>query len=96
MIIEMFLVAVMWAVRLILMPIDALVSSLIPNLAQALSDAATFITYMSQALGWAVSAAGIPYSTVALIATVTIFKLTLPINIWLIKLGVKWWATLKP
>jgi len=82
--------------KLILAPIDYLIQQFIPGLSDALTAVGDFLTLVATGLGWAVSAAGIPVASLALIATYWIFKLTLPWNIFLIKLAVKWFKALKP
>lgn len=83
-------------VKLVLFPIDVLIKNALPGLNEALGNVGDFLTLVGSGLGWAISAAGIPYSVIALIGTYYIFKLTLPINIWVIKLAIKWFRVFKP
>jgi hypothetical protein len=83
-------------VKIVLLPIDLLIKNALPNLNDAFANVGEFITLIGSSLGWAISAAGIPYSVIALIGTYYIFKLTLPINIWVIKLAIKWFRVFKP
>lgn len=82
--------------QLILMPIDWLIKTAIPSLAQGLTDIASFLVLMAQGLGWAISASGLPPALLVLIALYTIFKLSVPIQLWFIKLAVSWYRALKP
>jgi hypothetical protein len=92
-----FVIAVAFLLlKIILAPIDLLISSLLPALDQTLTNIGSFLTIISSSLGWAISASGIPYSALALIGSYFIFKLTLPINVWLVKLSIKWYKAIKP
>jgi len=83
-------------VQLILLPIDALIDHFLPGLADAFTAIATLLSLIASGLGWAISASGVPYAAIALIGTYWIFKLTLPWNIFLIKLAIKWYNAFKP
>lgn len=82
--------------KLILAPIDYIISQAFPALSNGLTAVGGFLTIVAQGLGWAISASGIPYFAIALLASYFIFKLTVPINLWLIKLALSWYRTLKP
>lgn len=82
--------------KIILAPIDYVIQQAFPALSSGLTAVGSFLLLIAQGLGWAISAAGIPYYAVALIASYYIFKLTIPFNIYMIKLALGWYRTLKP
>jgi len=87
---------VIFLIKLLLYPIDLLVATFLPELSNAFSDISAFLEQIFQYMGWAIAATGIPYAALSMIATYWIFKLTLPLNVWFVKLGVKWFRALKP
>lgn len=87
---------VLLLVKIILMPIDYIIAQFIPTLSDALTAIGQFLTLIASGLGWAISASGIPYFAIALVATYGIFRLTLPIQMYFVKLAIKWYTTLKP
>lgn len=87
---------VFFIVKVILLPIDLLLQQFIPSVSDAFTKVGEFLEIVASGLGWAISAAGIPYSAVALVATYLIFKLTFPIIAWGVKLAIKWYVALKP
>lgn len=89
------MVAVMIIVRILLAPIDLLIATLMPDLSAGLNAVGEFLTMVASGLGWAISAAGIPWFAIALIGSFYIFKLTIPLNVWAIKLAFKWYRTIK-
>lgn len=87
---------VFFVIKILLLPIDMLIQQFIPSLTDAFTAVGNFLSLIAEGLGWAISAAGIPYAAIALIATYWIFKLSFPIIIWGIKLAIKWYVALKP
>lgn len=83
-------------VSIILLPIDALITSLLPDLADALSSVGEFFQIISQSLGWVISATGISNKTILVIVIYYTFKLTAPLLVYMIKLAIKWYDKLKP
>lgn len=92
-----FLIAiVLLLLKIILAPIDFLISQALPDISQGLTAIGTFLTTALTNIGWVISITGIPAVAIALIVAYWVFKLTLPINIWVIKLAVNWYHRLKP
>jgi len=87
---------IMMGVKILLLPIDLLIQNTMPEFSDTLTAIANLFTLIGTGIGWAIAAAGLPFAVVALVVTYTIFKLTLPLQIWFIKLGLKWYRTLKP
>lgn len=87
---------VFFLIKIILLPIDLIIAQFIPSVSSAFTAVGEFLELIASGLGWAISAAGIPYSAIALVATYLIFKLTFPILMWAIKLAIKWYNAFKP
>lgn len=83
-------------IKVLLLPIDLLIQQFIPSVSSALTSVGNFFELLAQGIGWAISASGIPYASIALIATYYIFKLSFPIIMWGVKLAIKWYVALKP
>jgi len=83
-------------IKVILLPIDLIIAQFMPGVSSAFTAVGSFLTLIATGLGWAISASGIPYSAIALVATAMIFKLSFPIVMWSIKLAIKWYVALKP
>lgn len=96
----MIITALLWVivtlVNLILMPIDALITNLLPALGTMLANFASLLTIIFSTIGWAISASGIPGAMIALIVSYYIFVLTIPSAIYMFKLILRWYHYLKP
>jgi len=93
---NVILALVLKIVALILLPFDYLISSLLPSLSDGLTAIGNFLAILTQGLGWAISLSGIPSFVIALVATAYIFRLTIPFNLWMVKLALNWYRALKP
>jgi len=87
---------VSFLIHLILLPIDLLIESLLPELSEVFTSISDFLSLALSNVGYALSITGIPPAAIALVAAFWVFKLTLPINVWFIKLALGWWHKLKP
>lgn len=87
---------VLMLLKLLLMPIDYLIGQTIPSLANAFQAVGTYLTTILTNIGWALSITGIPAIAFGIVAGYWVFKLTLPINVWFIKLAINWYHKLKP
>lgn len=83
-------------VSLILAPIDALITSALPDLSNALTAIGQFLNLIAQGIGWGVSATGLSNEALSLIALYFAFKLTAPMLFYMIKLALSWYNRLKP
>lgn len=83
-------------VSLILSPIDALITSALPDLAKALNAVGEFFNLISTGIGWVVSSLGLSNETLSLIVLYFTFKLTAPMLFYMIKLAISWYNKLKP
>lgn len=82
-------------IALLLTPIDNLILSLLPDLSNALTAIGSYLNIIAGSIGWAISLSGLSSSTISLIITYYVFKLTAPITFYLIKLAVAWYNKLK-
>lgn len=82
-------------INLITTPIDAVITAVAPGTADALSNVADYLDIITSGLGWAISVTGIPPAMIALIGFFFIFKLTVPMNLYFLKLAAKYWTTVK-
>ena len=83
-------------VSIILTPIDALITSALPSLDNALTAVASFFTYIGSSIGWVISLTGLSSETISLIVLYFTFKLTAPMLFYMIKLALSWYNKLKP
>lgn len=83
-------------VSLILLPIDALILSILPDLSNAFTAIGSFLNLISTGLGWAVSLTGLSSATISLIVSYWTFTLTAPMLFYMIKLALSWYNKLKP
>lgn len=83
-------------VSIILTPIDALITSALPSLDNALTAVASFFTYIGSSIGWVISLTGLSSETLSLIVLYFTFKLTAPMLFYMIKLAISWYNKLKP
>lgn len=83
-------------VSVILTPIDALISSALPSLDNALTAVANFFNYIGSSIGWVISLTGLSSETLSLIVLYFTFKLTAPMLFYMIKLAISWYNKLKP
>lgn len=82
-------------VSVILSPIDNLIVSYLPDLSNGLSAIGQLFSTIGTSIGWAISLIGISSECIALIVTYYVFKLTVPMLFYLIKLALAWYNKLK-
>lgn len=83
-------------VSVILSPIDALITSALPDLSNALTAIGAFFNLIGNGIGWAISVTGLSSNTISLIVMYYVFKLTAPMLFYMIKLALSWYNKLKP
>lgn len=83
-------------VSVLMTPIDSIIESLLPDLANALTAVGNFFSLISQSIGWCVSILGLSNETLSLIVMYFTFKLTAPMMFYMIKLALSWYNRLKP
>lgn len=82
--------------RLILMPIDALISTALPSLETAFTAIGSLFTTISTVVGWGLSLLNISSFALNFIVAYYVFVLTVPIFVWTFKLVIRWYNKLKP
>lgn len=92
---QMILDFVMFICNLILMPIDAIISSLIPDYVSLTSYINDYLVLASTYLGYLLDSCGFYSGTIILLVAALTFRLTLPLQIWVAKLAVRWYNALK-
>lgn len=88
--------AVLTVLTFIFVPLDALVSTYLPVLDNMLTTVSNYLSYIFTYMGWVISLSGISSTAIAIVISYYIFVLTVPVPIWLIKLGIDWYHHLKP
>lgn len=83
-------------VSILLYPIDTLIKNYIPDLSNAFNYIGAFFEYAGRFLGFCVSVTGLSSTALSLIALFFTFKLTVPILVSAIKVGIKWYRALMP
>lgn len=82
-------------VDIILLPIDLLISSVLPSLSVAFSHISLFFNYILSSVAWVISCFGLSDFILSFIIAYYIFKLTYPLIVYSVKLAVKWYNALK-
>lgn len=83
-------------VSVILTPIDNVITSTLPGLANALTSVSSFLNICLRSIGWVISLTGISSDVISLIVLYYGFKLTAPMLFYMIKLAISWYDKLKP
>lgn len=95
---EFFTLAIKFVINLInllLLPIDKLIQTYIPDLSNIFTNIGQLFNYIGSCIGWGISLLGIPQSVISLIIIYYTFKLTVPFIAYSIKLAIKWYTSLK-
>lgn len=82
-------------VNVILLPIDTLLATFLPDLSNALSGIGAFLNLCGTYIGWVIDFTGISSETISLIIAYYVFKLTVPLLVSTIKMAIKWYNALK-
>ena len=84
-------------VTVLMSPINTLITSMLPQeIVDGLNSFASFFTTISNGIGWVISATGIPSTAIAIIVATMLFKLTVPMLVYVTKLALAWYDKLKP
>lgn len=83
-------------VNVILAPIDALISTLLPDLSSALDYVANLFSYVNGVIGYAIDASGLSDVSIALIVSYYVFVIGGTFSVSVVKLALKWYEKLKP
>lgn len=82
-------------VQVILLPIDLLIENAMPELSTALDNVSQYFVYVGTYINWIFDMMMLGSFAIGLLSAYYVFKLTLPLNVWLVKLALKWYNTLK-
>lgn len=83
-------------VTLLLAPIDSIISNALPSLQVGINAIGSFLTLITQSIGWVLSVFGLSSECLSLIVVYFTFKLTIPLAISTIKLAIRWYDKIKP
>lgn len=83
-------------VSVILLPIDNLILSMLPDLSNALTAVGNFFNLIGNSIGWVISIFGLSNEALSLIVIYFTFKLTAPMMFYMVKLAISWYNKLKP
>lgn len=83
-------------VTVILTPIDAVITSYLPQMEASFEAINQMFTLASNYVGFAVSMTGLDNDTLSLIVMYYTFKLSVPLIISTVKLAIKWYDKIKP
>lgn len=82
-------------IKIILLPIDNLILAVLPDLSSAFSGIGALFNLIGQSLGWCISLLGISPRVIALLVAYYTFKLTVPVQVYFVKLVLDWYYRLK-
>lgn len=83
-------------VNILLLPIDTLISTILPDLSNALTSIANFLNIALRSIGWVISLTGLSSNCISMIVLYFGFSLTAPMLFYLVKLALSWYNRLKP
>lgn len=86
---------IMGLVSVVLYPVDALISQFLPGVNNMFSFITSAFNIVGQFFGWIIDATLINTEVVSFIILVLTFRLTVPLMVYAIKLGIRWYNTLK-
>ena len=83
-------------VNLILTPIDLIIETALPDVADGLDMISNFFNWVSGLIPWGISWFGFNSTVIGLFVSYITFELTVPFMVHTIKLAIKWYNQLKP
>lgn len=89
------LIALYLIIKLFFLPIDALIGYWIPNLSSGLTSVNSLLDIFSDNLPFAMDILLFPPAVYVLIATYYFVAISLPLAVYLYKLFISWWNTIK-
>ena len=79
----------------ILWPVDFVIDSLFPDISSALSYVSQAFNYAFNYVGWFFDVLGLESFTITFLVEFIIFRLTLPLQLWVIKLAINIYNKIK-
>lgn len=86
---------VIFLVNVLLTPIDLVISSLLPDFSGFAVVLGQFFTYILQFIGYILDMLFIPRDVISLVCAYLIFKVTVSLFVYPVKLAIKWYNSLK-
>lgn len=86
---------IMALVNVLLAPIDLLIEQFLPDVAEALSYVSNFFDYIGGFIPWVISYTGLNEFVLTSIVNISVFILTVPLMVHVIKLALAWYNKLK-
>lgn len=83
-------------VEVLLLPIDLVINSALPGVAEALGHVQSFFNYILQFIPWILSWFNFPTWFITFIVAYWVFKLTVPLAVHTVKLALSWYDKIKP
>lgn len=87
---------VMVLVNVLLLPIDQLISQLLPDVSEALNYISNFFDYIGNIVPWVISYLGVNEFVLNSSIAIITFILTVPLMVQAIKLAITWYDKIKP
>lgn len=82
-------------VNILLLPIDSLINSTMPAIADGLNAVASFFSWVSNLMPWGISWFPINSAVITLFVGYMTFSLTAPLVVSTVKLAIKWYDKIK-
>lgn len=83
-------------VNVILLPIDILINNYLPNLSVVIDTVSDFFQWICGFIPYICSWLNLPSWFISFVITAFTFKLTVPLLVHTVKLGISWYDKLKP
>ena len=87
---------VMVLVNVLLLPIDQLISQLLPDVSACLNYISNFFDYIGNIVPWVISYLGVNEFVLNSSIAIITFILTVPLMVQAIKLAITWYDKIKP
>ena len=95
-VLDFIMVFLIKTVNLLLLPIDAFIKYLLPDVSVALRYISSFFTWLSDLIPLGVSYLGLNHEILSLVSSYLVFRITVPLSFMAVKLAIKWYNALKP
>ena len=78
-----------------LIPIDLLIETFLPDINNLLISISNVFDLISNTINWVTNLVGLSPEFVSILSLYFVFTLTLPLQLYVIKLAIKWYNALK-
>lgn len=93
---NVFLNFVLVVCRLIMLPIDAIISEYLPDVSNMFDSVSRLFDLASDYLSWVINLSGLSNLAIQFIILYFGFKLTVPLSVHVIKFVIKWYQAIMP